>query len=973
MRILLRIANSILMKKIIFSSLFLVFALLSGFAQTGAISGKVVDALTGEELFGATIRIKDSNPVVGVSSGFSGEYQITNLKPGTYTVVFSFVSYTTTEITDVVVTDGGITTVNVSLSEKVEEVTGVVVTASFKKNTTNALLIKQKNSLSIGDGISAEVIRQSPASNSGDVIKKVSGASIQGGKFAVIRGLNDRYNTAYLNGAPLPSTEPDRRAFSFDIIPAGMLDQMIISKTATPDMPGDFSGGIIQITTKDFPELNFYNLSIGSGINTITTFQDFASYEGGKLDFLGMDDGTRKLPTDLNYNPINNNVIASAENTNKFNNNTYGSTINSAMPNASLQYSMGIVKRDSTRQDRMFSAVVGITYSRSLKFSEVERHFRLPVTIDNQLLDSLQDKIYETSVLWGAIANLSYKINKNNRISLKNLYNVSTDDQTVRRERFDIQNDRDLRLESYYFIQNNIVSSQLSGDHFIPSAKLKVEWVGGINNIKRSVPDYRIMQYIKNAGSNDTNYLAAINPTPVVEFGGRFFSELNENLYSGRLDVSREIIDNSKARTFKKMDVKLGGALQIRDRSFEARFLGWTTQVPFNDPRLKLPLDQIFVPENTQSDTNGFLLADQTNPTDKYNASSNLRAAYIMFINKLGRRFRFVWGARYEAFNQQLNALDANGNPITVNNDFNSFLPSANLMYELTELSNLRASASRTVSRPEFRELAPFQFFNFNTFTSLSGNPNLQSATIMNYDLRYELYPRGGGELISVSAFYKDFTNPIEGIILLSGAGSFSSSFQNVPKATNYGAELEIRKKMSFISKRSGFLSNSTVFGNFAYIISEVDLSSIATATSNRPLQGQSNFIINAGASFKDTAHNLDYSVTVNRVGKRIAIVGTGPSGLFPDVWENPRTIINLQVSKTWGKFSAKLSISDLLAQPLIFYMDRSRIVDTNNGTPNPDQTGENTEGKFDGRTHDVLISRTTFGRSISVGLSYKF
>ncbi len=962
------------MKKLIFCVLLLTFGLVSGFAQTGAISGKVIDELSGEELFGATIRIKNSDPIIGASSGFSGEYQIRNVKPGKYTVVFSFVSYNTTEITDVIVKPNEITTVNASMSEKVEEVGEVVVTASFKKNTTNALLIQQKKAISIGDGISAEDIRKAPVSNSGDVIKKVSGASIQGGKFAVIRGLNDRYNTAYINGAPLPSTEPDRRAFSFDIIPAGMLDQMVISKTSTPDMPGDFSGGIIQITTKDFPEINFYNLSVGTGINTITSFQDFASYNGGGLDFLGMDDGTRALPSGLDFDPANNNIRTSAENTNKFNNNTYGSTINPAMPNASLQYSMGIVKRDSARNDRMFSAVVGITYSRSLKFAEVERQFRLPVTIDNQLLDSINDKVYQTSVLWGAIANLSYKINKNNRISLKNLYNVSTDDETVRRNRIDVQNQRDLSLESYYFIQNNIVSSQLSGDHFLPKSKLKIEWVGGINNIQRNVPDYRIMQYQKNIGAPDSTNVASIGPTPNVDFGGRFFSDLSENLYSGRLDISRPIIDNSKARVFKKMDVKVGGAVQIRQRSFDARFLGWTTQVAFNNPLLKLPLDQIFAPANTQSDTAGFLLADLSNPTNKYDASSNLRAAYVMFDNKLGNRFRLIWGARYEAFNQKLDALDANGKPLEVNNNFDNFLPSANLVYELTAISNLRASVSRTVSRPEFRELAPFQFFDFNTFTSLSGNPALQNATIMNYDLRYELYPRGGGELFSVSAFYKDFTNPIEGIILLSGAGSFSSSFQNVPKATNYGAELEIRKKMSFISSRSGFLSNSTVFGNFAYIVSEVDLSSIATATSNRPLQGQSNYIINAGVAFKDTANSLDYSVTVNRVGKRIAIVGTGPSGLFPDVWEQPRTVINLQVSKTWGKFSAKLSISDLLAQPLIFYMDRSKIVENNNATSQwGDQTGDNNEGRYDGRTKDVLISRTTFGRSISIGLSYKF
>lgn len=960
------------MKKIILSALLVLCCATLALAQTGAISGKVLDETTGEELFGATVLIKGSTK--GGSTDFSGDYQLTNLSPGKYTLVFSYVSYVTKEVTDVVVANGKITTVNISLSEKVSEATEVVVVASYKKESVNSLLLQQKNSISIGDGVSAEVIRQSTASSSGDVIKKVSGASVQGGKFAVIRGLNDRYNTAYINGAPLPSTEPDRRAFSFDIIPAGMLDNMVVSKTATPDMPGDFSGGIIQINTKDFPELNFYNLSVGTGINTITTFKDYASYQGGKYDFLGLDDGTRKLPTDLERNPAaNNNLITNAANTNKFNNN-YGSTISSAMPNTSLQYSMGLVKRDSAHQDRMFSAVLGITYSRSFKFAEVERQFRLPVTTDNQLLDSIQDKIYSSDVLWGAIANFSYKINKNNRISFKNLYNVSTEDQTTRRNRIDIQNQRELRLESYYYIQNNILSSQLAGDHFLPKSKLKIDWVAGVNNIKRLVPDYRIMQYQKNPGDDDSMFIASIGPTPTVDFGGRFFSDLNENLYSGRLDVSRNIIDNSKARIFKKMDVKVGGSLQLRDRSFDARFVGWVTKLSLLDPRLRLPLDQIFKPENTQSQNNGFLLADQTNPTDRYTASSNLRAAYIMFDNKLGRRFRFVWGGRYEAFNQKLDALDKNSKPVNIDNDFNFFLPSGNLVYEINSSSNVRASVSRTVSRPEFRELAPFSFFDFNTFTTLIGNDTLKSATIMNYDLRYEIYPKAGGEVISVSAFYKDFTNPIEGIILISGSGSFNSSYQNVPKAKNYGVEFEFRKRLAFINKQSGLLNNTTLFGNFAYIISEVDLSKIATATTkNRPLQGQSNYIINAGISVKDTAHNMTFAASVNRVGKRIAIVGTGNGGLFPDVWENPRTIIDLQVTKEWGKFSAKISIGDILAQPLIFYMDRHQVVDENNKSTQPDLTGSNTKGKFDGRTQDVLISRTTFGRSISFGVSYKF
>ncbi|HYG15744.1 MAG TPA: carboxypeptidase-like regulatory domain-containing protein, partial [Bacteroidia bacterium] len=213
------------MKKLISGAVFYLLLSISSYAQNGTISGRVIDELTGEELLGATVLIKGTSQ--GSATDFNGNYVIKNLQAGKYTVVFSYISYGTKEITDVIVTAGKATTVDVALKEAVLELTTeMVVTASYKQETANALLIAQKNAFSIGNGVSGDVIRKSAASNSGDVIKQVSGATVQGGKFAVIRGLNDRYNAAMINGSPLPSTEPERRAFSFDLFPSNMLDQL---------------------------------------------------------------------------------------------------------------------------------------------------------------------------------------------------------------------------------------------------------------------------------------------------------------------------------------------------------------------------------------------------------------------------------------------------------------------------------------------------------------------------------------------------------------------------------------------------------------------------------------------------------------------------------------------------------------------------------------------------------------------------
>lgn len=934
-------AKSIIMKLKILGSLLLMLLALSSFAQNGTISGKVVDEATGEEMVGVTIQVLSNGKFT--TTDLFGDYAIRDLAPGTYTIEVKYVSYSTKRISDIVVAKGANVTVNVTMQEVISEVGEVVVEATYKKESINALLVQQKTAIQIGDGISADIIKQSPVSNSGDVLKKVSGASIQGGKFAVIRGLNDRYNTAYLNGAPLPSTEPDRRAFSFDIIPAGMLDNMVISKAATPDMPGDFSGGIIQLNTRDFPAANYYNFSLSTGYHTVTTGKTFFDYEGGSLDWAGFDN-SRKLPEGLTQDNLGR-MEKTTANTQKFKND-WGSTKMTAMPNASLSFSMGqVFKKDSSESE--FASVFGLSYSHSYKTNPIRRQQRLVESTDNQLLLDVNDTQYITEVLWGALWNLSYKINKNNKISLKNLYNVNAEDQTIHRWGTNYDADQNQKAESYFYTQNHIYSAQLTGEHMFPKNKIKFTWTGGYNNIQRDIPNYRIIQYQKGTTAPDSTYNVFLGPAPSERFGARFFQRLKEELASVGGDV---LIPLKQIRSV-KTDMKVGGYFQTRSRSFDARFTGYTANIGGLDPRFYLPVDKIFAQEN------GFLMAEATNPNDKYTASSDLRAAYIMFDNRIGRRIRAVWGVRYESFVQRLDSRkQGSGDPVSIGKENADPLPSINLTYEMSATTNIRASYSRTVSRPEFRELAPFGFFDYNNFSVVTGNDSLVRATINNFDLRYEIYP-GEGQLLSVSAFYKDFKNPIEGIIIPNaGAGSFNASYKNAPKATLYGIEIEARRNLGFIKKNSEFFKNFVLFGNFAYIIGEVDLSNVTSSTQkSRPMQGQSPYVLNVGAQMKEMKSGLQIATSVNRVGRRIVFVGTGDAGLFPHLWENPRTVWDLQISRKFGKFDLKLSVSDILAQKLIFYQDRNK------------------NGKMDSfeSNQDIHFTSYTQGRTISFGASY--
>jgi len=958
------------MNKLLLTSFFLL-TVAFGFSQTGRISGTIIDSKTGETLPGAMASIEGTNN--GAIADFDGKFTLSKVAIGKATLVISYISYDKKIITDIEVKANDVTDVNVMLdpstSKDLQEVE-VIVTLNKENNT--ALVLQQKNNASVSDGISAETIKRTPDRNTSDVLKRISGASIQENKFAIIRGMNDRYNAAYINGAPLPSSESDRKAFAFDIFPSEMLDNLVILKTATPETPGEFAGGIININTKSIPEKNFQSIAISGGYNTLSTFKDFKTYDGGKYDWLGLDDGTRGLPKDLpntqEYEKLSIDERASMA---KLMTPSWALKNRKALPQMSLQYSIG---RNMKLFKREFGVLFALSYRNNFSiFENTRREFEEQGGTDILKKTELVDTVYSQTILNSTMLNLAYKLNENNQLSLKTILSINSDDRVNVRK-----GGRDLdfltnstgdpiweKATNFWFTQNTLLSSQLEGTHLIPKQKIKIKYVGGYNEIYRTIPNMRRLLYQKitrDEADTSVKYFAVVqnNGTIPTAAGNMFWATTSEKIYSGKYDIA--IPANLKNI---KTEFKVGGMHQFRDRTFQVRNVGFSryrkTSAPsasFNSGLLFSDPDTLFAPNHLglmESGTGGFKLDEATKSRDSYTASSVLHAGFAMFDTRIYEKLRLVGGIRIESYKQRFTFIDIGSTePQVFDTTVVDPLPSLNIIYSLTEKLNIRASYYRTVSRPEFRELAPFAFYNFLFDNILSGNPYLKRATIDNFDLRFELYP-GAGQLISVSGFYKEFENPIELVNRPAVSGGNELYYTNVPRVQNYGLELEYRFKLSVFTKNDSniFLNNTTLFTNLALIKSKVDVSKIIGAIgTERPLQGQSPYLVNAGIMFNHPKQNWTASASYNIVGRRIYIVGNVQE---PDVWENHRHVVDFQLTKIFKeKLELKLNVRDILAQKLLFYQDI------------------NGNQKYD-KDIDSRWQETTFGQTITLGVSYKF
>lgn len=910
----------------------LVICLFVSFATfgQGKIAGEVVDKGTGEVIIGANISIKGGN--TGGTSDLDGKYFI-SIAPGEYTLVVEYLGYRTMELDSVVVKDKETTYLNVVMDEGAEELKEVVVQAELKRETAEALLVQQKNMISNASGISAEQFRKLPDRTTGDILKRISGASIQDNKFAVIRGLNDRYNMAMVNGLPMPSTESDRKAFSFDLIPASLLDNMVILKTATPDLPGDFAGGVIQINTKDIPEENVQSLSIGLGSHSITTFKSGFRETNNTGNFLGMNSNggfPKEIPDMQNYSSVTRHEAA--QNSKLFNNNFTPSKIGSTRPNASFQYALG--KRFIVANNPL-GILLAVNYNNNLRYTSGEINlFDAPGgSKEGNFYNT--NNIYRTQTLAGGILNFAYKIGQNTKLSFKNLYNISSDGFVANRSgklvTSDPISDKLYSDTAFYFTTSRMYSGQLAGEHVFEN-KIKVKTILGLNIINRDVPNYKKISTVAgyDGVADDGSFTKPLLDVQQVtglfaNSSGQYFSRLKEKSSNWAVDVTLPA-------KILKTEFKIGTFSQLRNRDFN--FIALCYQLLNNNYINLSNSHTVFTDKNFDNQNVALSFSDYST----YKANSKLLSTYVMADTRFSHLFRFIYGVRFEYFKQ---TVTTGNQAIAAPLENGDFLPSATLIFNVTPKMNIKLAASKTLSRPEFREVSSVQFYDFNYGSIVEGNPNLKRSQIYNMDIKYEFYP-SAGEIFSISPFYKKFIDPIETVI--DAANSVRKyNYLNQKGAICYGIEFEARKR---------FLRNFTVFVNYAFINSKVQISDIQDENNHRPLQGQSPYVINGGLQYNNEKYLFNTSLSVNRVGNRIAFQNATAKQM---IWENARTIVDFQISKTFfKKLEFRYIIGDLLAQPWIFFNDL------------------NANKKFD-KNSDVKVYSYRMGITNNFSLTFKF
>ena len=899
-------------------------------AQTGKISGKILEP-GGQTMIGATVLVKGTTR--GAATDLDGYYSIA-IEPGKYDIQISNISFETKLFTGVEVKAGQTTTLNTVLANEDKTLDAVKIEAKNSREAVSTIVLEQKNSAVLFDGFSGEQIKRTPDRTTADVLRRVSGATIQDNQFVVVRGLPDRYNAVYINNAPLPSSEPDRKAFAFDIFPATFINDIKVIKTAMPSISGEFAGGLIQLRTKDIPEKNFYNATISVGYNTTTTGKKFLQGQKGKYDFIGIDDGSRALPDEFPDNETFNNPSLSKTDRLEYSRlfkNTWKVNQSKALPNFNGQFSMGHNinfvpknKREQSRTRKELGSVFALTYQNNNAYTLRKRY---DYSGPSNLELVFTDETYNKNVMAGGIWNLSFLYSRengsNHRISLKNMANINTNEQFIMRTGSRFDQGQDIQSYNSLYTQNRLLSSQLMGEHFIPKGKLKIEWNLGYNNLKRDVPDYKQLTYKRPVGDSTSKWAVPVSTQPSFnDVNGRFYSTMMDNIYSGSLDMAIPFITGPV-----RHEIKFGGYGQYKDRDFQARTFSYVKyqSSTFDNALPTQSIDSIF--DGRNYGTNGFMMRESSRKSDTYTSNSSVTAGYLQYeLSALENRLRIIMGPRIEYWNLKLNSFNVSDEkPVDVNIGKLDILPSINIIGGITDKMNIRVAASQTVSRPEARELAPFQFYDYSVFLTVEGNQNLKRTKITNLDLRYEYYP-SAGQLISVSGFGKYFEDPIEK--KLEAAGSFNlMRYVNATSAYTYGMEVEYRVNFATFYKwfrgkdtDKGFFHGMSLFGNVAIIKSQVNMSNFPGTEARRPMQGQSPYVVNAGVQYNDSKYDFGVSLSYNRIGQRIVTVGYDN---YPSYWETPRNILDLQVSKTfWKKLELKVNMRDILANPVIWYQN---------------------------------------------------
>jgi outer membrane receptor for ferrienterochelin and colicin len=878
-------------------------------AQTGSISGIITDAKTKETIIGGSVLVQGTQS--GTSTDIEGKFTINNLTPGTYNLQVSYVAYKTA-IVSVTVETGKTAEVQISMEEESGQLEEVVITGTRSRDTDISIVRSIRESKLVVNGISAQQISKSQDRDAAQVVRRVPGVTLVDDRFVVVRGLASRYSNVMLNGVLAPSTEADSRAFSFDIIPSGLLDRMMVYKSGAAELPGDFAGSIVEVSTKSAAEENFTNISLTGGYRAGTTFTEQQSQQRSSTEWLTFDNGFRDLPAGApsDYSDLGNNVAKIEQESRKFEN-TWGLEKVNAAPDVRFGVDLG---RNFSLGSVDVSSINSLSYSRTNQYNSIEFNRYQNYQDDGTSIDffTYKDDQFTQNARIGLLSNWAFKINPKTRIEFKNLYNRMGSTQTTIRE-----GDNDFRTQyyrnySFRYTERSVYSGQLEGRHDLKPNVSKITWLAGYTKADRSEPDWKRLVTARPQGSSDEVPFVVVVPySTSASNAAHFYQDLNEYNVTNRLDYEHKFNVREGVSPF---ELKTGYWVEYKERSFNARTIGHVVHGSGLDPEIgSLPFDEIFDPSNVAYN-GGHTISENTQITDSYTASNFLAAGYASFNFSLSKKLRLIPGIRVEYNHQKLQTPEGVGSA-KVDNPVTSFLPFLNLSYDLTDKSLVRLAYSKTVNRPEFREIAPFSFYDFDNQANILGNSHLTIADIQNVDLRWEYYP-SASESVSAGVFYKYFNNPIEANID-PGTDDPVFFYNNADKAQDIGVEVEMRKAIASNSS-SRFLNNTSIVLNATYIYSVINLKNDGTLVEKdtRPMQGQSPYIFNAGLFYNDEETGLQINAQYNVFGKRIAFVGVPGK---PTWWEMPRNLLDLTISKRIGEHvDLRFGVSDLLNAKMV-------------------------------------------------------
>lgn len=893
--------------------------------------------------------IEGSVTVVGtktqVLTDYDGRFRL-ELAPGKYALRFFYELHNPMRV-EVTVAEGQVDQVDANLeAEEGAEIITVPVETTLEEASLESQNLERQRSASVTDGIGRQEISKTPDSNAAAAAQRVVGANIVDGRFVYVRGLGERYSNALLFGAPLPSPEPDKAAVPLDLFPALVLSSVNIAKTFTPDMPGDFAGGSVQIETRGVPEKFVFNASISGTYNSQATFEDRLAYDGGKTDWLALDDGSRELPNLPNYELKRNSEKPGGGRVSSDDLVEPGKALNSPMhvrrAGTPPAHSASLVAGNGwlLGGEQKIGVIGSINYKRDYtKRDEVLKEYQ-PSEDDPRGFDEKLDYEVErgsVDVNWGLFGSVAYQPASGHELRLMGLHSQASEDQTNYYQGFNDNLSLNVSASQLDWVQRGLTLGQLSGRHtFKPLKKAELGWDLALARATRDEPDRRDVVFAGGTRGGEDGWQYKDGS----DSGRHFYSKQHEDTFNAKLDWTQPIVEST--------NLKVGALSARKKRNFEARrflFRIADTDSPVffcqgADYNFGCP-DPIFVDSNIDD----VLALEEGTKEDRdaYDAHLNVYAGYLMGDVEVSKSVRAIGGVRVEYTDQVIDPYNQFEGPAAEGADLKStnWLPSVGLVFSATHKTKMRMSYSRTLARPQLRELAPFTFADYFNGRQVKGNPDLTLTRIDNYDTRFEFYPTLK-EVLAFSIFAKTFQDPIEPVIS-PGSSTDYMTFENAAGAKLLGVELEGRKSLDTLTP---VLKDLSVITNLTLAHSRTDVSGYDYITNpTRPLVNQAPWVFNLSLDYESEG-GTRARVLYNVSGKRLVQVGADN---LPDAYEQPKHSLDLVASQKFAEhWQVKAQATNVLnAETLV------------------------TQGKSDAAGDSNTISRYKEGVDFQLGLSY--